>query len=107
MDKQFLIILASVVLVGFFASTYIFSQGGMSLEFDGVTDNLSGKKAQVIDEINKCISQNSVAGGSVTLNSFERNLLSNVIRQVENAESSEVLDNISDQIYTMTSCKQK
>ena len=78
-----------------------------SVEFDGVADNLAGKKAQVIDEINKCISQNSVSGGSITLNSFERNLLSNTIMQVENAENSEALDNISDQIYTMTSCKRE
>tara|TARA_B110000014_G_C20100942_1_gene577915 strand:+ start:368 stop:709 length:342 start_codon:yes stop_codon:yes gene_type:complete len=107
MDKQFLIILASVVIIGFSASAYIFSQGSISLEFDGVADNLAGKKAQVIDEINKCISQNSVSGGSITLNSFERNLLSNTIMQVENAENSEALDNISDQIYTMTSCKRE
>ena len=50
-------------------------------------------------------SQNTVGGGSITLNSFERNLLSSVKQQIDVAESNEALDKISEQIYTMTSCK--
>ena len=51
------------------------------------------------------MSQNTVAGGAVTLNSFERNLLSSVIKQVADANDVESLEKISEQIYTMTSCK--
>ena len=105
MDKMFIIILATVVIVGFSASAYIFSQVDLSIELDGVTDNLSGKKAQILEEIDRCMSQNTVGGGSITLNSFERNLLSSVKQQIDAAESNEALDKISEQIYTMTSCK--
>ncbi len=107
MDKQFLIILVSVIIIGFSASTYIFSQGAISIEFDGITDSISAKKAKLINEINKCISQNSIADGSITMNSFENNLLSNIIKQVEDAKDNETLDSISEQIYTMTLCKQE
>ena len=105
MDKMFIIILATVVIVGFSTSAYIFSQVDVSIELDGITDNLSGKKAQILEEIDKCMSQNTVGGGSITLNSFERNLLSSVKQQIDAAESNEALDKISEQIYTMTSCK--
>ena len=107
MDKQFLIILAAVTIVGFSTSTYIFSQVNVDIEIDGLSDNLSAKKAQIIDEVNRCLSQNTVAGGSITLNSFERNLLSNITQQVENADDVKTLENISEQFYTMTSCKRE
>jgi len=105
MDKMFIIILVTVIIIGFSASTYIFSQVDVSIELDDITDNLSGKKAQVLEEIDRCMSQNTVAGGAVTLNSFERNLLSSVIKQVADANDVESLEKISEQIYTMTSCK--
>jgi hypothetical protein len=105
MEKSFLVILAVVVIVGFSASTYIFSQLDISLEFDTVSDRLSDKKTQIINEINRCMSQNTVADGSVTLNSFERNLLSSVTEQVKNAEDGKTLEDITSRIYTMTSCK--
>ena len=107
MDKMFIIILATVVIVGFSTSAYIFSQVDVSIELDGVTDNLSGKKAQILEEIDRCMSQNTVGGGSITLNSFERNLLSNITQQVENADDVKTLENISEQFYTMTSCKRE
>ena len=55
MDKMFIIILATVVIVGFSTSAYIFSQVDVSIELDGVTDNLSGEKAQIIEEIDRCM----------------------------------------------------
>ena len=79
----------------------------VDIEIDGLSDNLSAKKAQIIDEVNRCLSQNTVAGGSITLNSFERNLLSNITQQVENADDVKTLENISEQFYTMTSCKRE
>ena len=106
MDKIFVILLCSIAVIGFSASAYIFGQTDFISDFGSITDNISAKKAQIIDEVNRCINENKVAGNSVTLNSFENNLLANLIKQVENADDSITLDRISEQIYTITACKQ-
>jgi TRAP-type C4-dicarboxylate transport system substrate-binding protein len=104
MDKMFVIVLTLVIIIGFSASAYIFSQINVSIGLGNITDDLTTKKAQVLEEINKCISQNSIAGGSITLNSFEKNLLTSVKEQINQAENGETLDRISEQIHTMTLC---
>ena len=104
MDKIFVIVLTLVIIIGFSASAYIFSQINISIGLGNITDDLTTKKAQVLEEINKCISQNSIAGGSITLNSFEKNLLTSVKEQINQAENGETLDRISEQIHTMTLC---
>ena len=104
MDKIFVIVLTLVIIIGFSASAYIFSQINVSIGLGNITDDLTTKKAQVLEEINKCISQNSIAGGSITLNSFEKNLLTSVKEQINQAENGETLDRISEQIHTMTLC---
>ena len=104
MDKMFVIVLTLVIIIGFSASAYIFSQINISIGLGNITDDLTTKKAQVLEEINKCISQNSIAGGSITLNSFEKNLLTSVKEQINQAENGETLDRISEQIHTMTLC---
>ena len=104
MDKIFVIVLTLVIIIGFSASAYIFSQINVSIGLGNITDDLTTKKAQVLEEVNKCISQNSIAGGSITLNSFEKNLLTSVKEQINQAENGETLDRISEQIHTMTLC---
>jgi len=104
MDKMFVIVLTLVIIIGFSASAYIFSQINVSIGLGNITDDLTTKKAQVLEEVNKCISQNSIAGGSITLNSFEKNLLTSVKEQINQAENGETLDRISEQIHTMTLC---
>ena len=104
MDKMFVIVLTLVIIIGFSASAYIFSQINISIGLGNITDDLTTKKAQVLEEINKCMSQNSIAGGSITLNSFEKNLLTSVKEQINQAENGETLDRISEQIHTMTLC---
>ena len=106
MDRVFVIVVCAIAVIAFSASTYIFSQNEFISNFGSITDNISAKKAQIIDEVNRCINENKVAGNSVTLNSFENNLLANLIKQVENADDSITLDRISEQIYTITACKQ-
>lgn len=104
MDKIFVIVLTLVIIIGFSASAYIFSQINVSIGLGNITDDLDTKKAQILEEVNRCISQNSIAGGSITLNSFEKNLLTSVKEQINQAENGETLDRISEQIHTMTLC---
>tara|TARA_B110000014_G_scaffold137889_1_gene95432 strand:- start:846 stop:1169 length:324 start_codon:yes stop_codon:yes gene_type:complete len=106
MDKTFVIVVCAIAIVGFSVSAYIFGQTNIVSEFSSITDNIAAKKAEIINEVNRCINQNKVAGGSVTLNSFENNFLTNIINQVENTNDSATLDKISEQIYTITACKQ-
>ena len=106
MDKTFVIVVCAIAIVGFSVSAYIFGQTNIVSEFSSITDNIAAKKAEIINEVNSCINQNKVAGGSVTLNSFENNFLTNIINQVENTNDSATLDKISEQIYTITACKQ-
>ena len=105
MDKIFVISLSAIAIIGFSASAYIFGQTDIISNFGSITDNISAKKAQIIDEVNRCINENKVASGSVMLNSFENNFLANLINQVENANDTTTLDRISEQIYSITACK--
>ena len=105
MDKIFVIVLCSIAIIGFSASAYIFGQTDIISDFGSITDNISAKKAQIIDEVNRCINKNKVADDSVMLNSFENDFLSNLVNQVENANDAETLDRISKQIYNITACK--
>ena len=104
MDKIFVILLCSIAVIGFSASAYIFGQTDFISDFGSITDNISAKKAQIIDEVNRCINKNKV-DDSVMLNSFENDFLSNLVNQVENANDAETLDRISKQIYNITACK--
>ncbi len=106
MDKTFVIVVCAIAIIGFSASTYIFGQTDIISEFGSITDNISAKKAEIINEVNRCINENKVSGGSITLNSFENNFLTNIINQVENTNDPATLDRISEQIYTITACKQ-
>ena len=105
MDKIFVIVLCSIAIIGFSASAYIFAQTDIISDFGSITDNISAKKAQIIDEVNRCINKNKVADDSVMLDSIENDLPSNLVNQVENANDAETLDRISKQIYNITACK--
>ena len=106
MDKTFVIVICAIAIIGFSASAYIFGQTDIVSELGSITDNTSAKKAEIINEVNRCINENKVSDGSITLNSFENNFLTNIINQVENTNDPAVLDRISEQIYTITACKQ-
>ena len=106
MDKTFVIVVCAIAIIGFSASAYIFGQTNIISEFGSITDNIPAKKAEIINEVNRCINDNKADGGSVTLNSFENNFLTNIISQVENTNDPTMLDQISEQVYTITACKQ-
>ncbi len=105
MEKSFIISAVVVVIIGFSASAYIFSQIDFAAEIGNATNDMSAKKVMIIEQINHCMEQNTVASGSISLNSFETNLLSNMIKQVQEADTYEQLDRISQQIYAISPCK--
>ena len=58
----------------------------------------------VMDEIEKCIEQN-IAGGSITMNSFNTNMLLTLKEAANNAQNDKELNEIRDRLHTLTDCK--
>ena len=79
MGKSFVIAVIIIAVVGFSASAYIFSQNDIISGFNEISDNTSAKKAQIMNEISECVTENTVGGGGVHFNSFEKNFLANII----------------------------
>ena len=105
MEKIFVLTIFVIAIIGFCASAYVFSQTDVIADITNISDNTSDKKTQVINEINKCINENTVDGNSIHFNSFEKNFLSNIIMQIENTDNEEELDRILEQLYSISSCK--
>ena len=94
MGKSFaiaVIIIAVIIIavIGFSASAYIFSQNDIISGFNEISDNTSAKKAQIMNEISECVTENTVGGSGTHFNSFEKNFL----------------DKIAEQFYTISACK--
>ena len=97
MDKTFVIIIIAVVVIGFSSSAYLFSGSEISIKSPISIETQSNN--HVIDEIEQCIEQN-LAGGSVTLNSFNANMLLTLKKAASEVESDKELNEIRERLHS-------
>jgi len=102
MGKIFPIIVVAVAIIGFSTSAYFFSESEISIESPIAIETQN--KNPVMDEIESCIEEN-LAGGSISLNSFNTNMLLTLKEAASEAETDTELEEIRDRLHTLTDCK--
>ncbi|MDP7195434.1 MAG: hypothetical protein QF864_04480 [SAR202 cluster bacterium] len=105
MGKSFVMAVIIIAVIGFSASAYIFSQNDIISGFNEISDNTSAKKAQIMNEISECVTENTIGSSGTHFNSFEKNFLENIINKIENTDDEEDLDKIAEQFYSISACK--
>ena len=102
MGKIFPIIVIAVAIIGFSTSAYFFSESEISIESPITIETQSNNS--VMDEIEACIEEN-LAGGSISLNSFNTNMLLTLKEAASEAESDNELEEIRQRLHSLTDCK--
>ena len=102
MGKMFPIIVAAVAVIGFSSSAYFFSESEISIESPISIETQSSNS--VMQEIESCIEEN-LAGGSISLNSFNTNMLLTLKEAASEAESDNELEEIRQRLHSLTDCK--
>ena len=102
MGKMFPVIVIVVAVVGFSTSAYFFSESEISIESPISIETQNNNS--VMNEIESCIEEN-LAGGSVSLNSFNTNMLLTLKEAASEAETDIELEEIRDRLHSMTDCK--
>mgnify|MGYP006109828365 CR=1 FL=1 len=102
MEKIFPATIIVVAIIGFSLSAYFFNQTDISLDIPISIETQSDNS--VLQEIEACIEQN-LAGGAVTLNSFNANMLLTLKESASKAQSDEELNQISERFHKLTDCK--
>ena len=102
MDKMFPIIVAAVAVIGFSSSAYFFSESEISIESPITIETQNNNS--VMKEIEACIEEN-LAGGSISLNSFNTNMLLTLKEAASEAQTDAELEEIRDRLHTLTDCK--
>ncbi len=102
MDKMFPIIVAAVAVIGFSSSAYFFSESEISIESPITIETQNNNS--VMKEIEACIEEN-LAGGSISLNSFNTNMLLTLKEAASEAQTDAELEEIRDRLHSMTDCK--
>ena len=102
MDKMFPIIVAAVAVIGFSSSAYFFSESEISIESPISIETQNNNS--VMKEIEVCIEEN-LAGGSISLNSFNTNMLLTLKEAASEAQTDAELEEIRDRLHSMTDCK--
>ena len=102
MGKMFPIIVAVVAVIGFSSSAYFFSESEISIESPITIETQNNNS--VMKEIEACIEEN-LAGGSISLNSFNTNMLLTLKEAASEAQTDAELEEIRDRLHTMTDCK--
>ena len=102
MGKIFPIIVVAVAIIGFSTSAYFFSQSEISIESPITIETQSNNS--VMDEIEACIEEN-LAGGSISLNSFNTNMLLTLKEAASEAETENELEEIRERLHKLTNCK--
>ena len=95
-NVKFTIAVIAVVVVGFTASSYFFSE--QPIPGDWLFD-----KSKYIQKIDACLESNSF--GEIHLNSFAKSFVTNLKQQAEVAESEEEVKEILDRLYDITNCE--
>ena len=102
MGKIFPIIVVAVAIIGFSTSAYFFSESEISIESPITIETQSNNS--VMDEIESCIEEN-LAGGSISLNSFNTNMLLTLKEAASEAETENELEEIRERLHNLTDCK--
>ena len=102
MGKLFPIVVIAVAIIGFSSSAYIFSESKISME-SPISMDIQNNNS-ILEEIESCIEQN-IAGGSVSLNSFNTNMLLTLKEAASDAQTDEELEEIKDRLHNLTDCK--
>ena len=102
MGKMFPIIVAAVAVIGFSSSAYFFSETEISIESPITIETQNNNS--VMEEIEACIEEN-LAGGSISLNSFNTNMLLTLKEAASEAQTDAELEEIRDRLHSMTDCK--
>tara|TARA_B100001540_G_scaffold70046_1_gene63112 strand:+ start:63 stop:395 length:333 start_codon:yes stop_codon:yes gene_type:complete len=102
MGKMFLIVVVAVGIIGFSSSAYFFSESEISIESPISIETQSSNS--VMQEIESCIEEN-LAGGSISLNSFNTNMLLTLKEAASEAESDNELEEIRQRLHSLTDCK--
>ena len=102
MGKIFPIIVVAVAIIGFSTSAYFFSESEISIENPITIETQSNNS--VMDEIEACIEEN-LAGGSISLNSFNTNMLLTLKEAASEAETENELEEIRERLHNLTDCK--
>ena len=102
-NVKFTVAVIVVVVVGFSVSAYIFS----SQSFNEITTSVGMAmvdKSQYIEKIDDCLTTQTI--GDVTLNSFTQKWAFDFKEKIMKGETSEELENIMNEFYTIVShCK--
>jgi len=102
MGKIFPIIVVAVAIIGFSSSAYFFSETEISIESPITIETQNNNS--VMEEIEACIEEN-LAGGSISLNSFNTNMLLTLKEAASEAQTDAELEEIRDRLHSMTDCK--
>ena len=102
MGKVFPITIIVVAVIGFLSSAYLFSESNISIEIPISIETQSDNS--VIKEIEACIEQNLGGSSSVTLNSFNANMLLTLKESANEAQSDEELNQIRERLHQITNC---
>ena len=102
MGKMFLIVVVAVGIIGFSSSAYFFSESEISIESPISIETQSNNS--VMQEIESCIEEN-LAGGSISLNSFNTNMLLTLKEAASEAETDNELEEIRQRLHSLTDCK--
>ena len=95
LNVKFTVAVIAVVIIGFTASSYFFSEQPISgyWMFD---------KSKYIQEIDACLEAHSF--GDISLNSFGTSFVENLKQQAEASQSEEEVKEIMNRLYDITSC---
>ena len=95
-NVKFTVAVIAVAVVGFTASSYLFS--GQPISGDWMFD-----KSKYIQEIDACLESQSL--GDISLNSFAKQFVATLKEQALEAESEEEVKDIVNRLYNITDCE--
>ena len=98
---MFPIIVVVVAVIGFSSSAYFFSESKISIESPISIETQNNNS--VMEEIETCIEEN-LAGSSVSLNSFNTNMLLTLKEAASEAQTDAELEEIRERLHNLTDC---
>jgi hypothetical protein len=103
MGKIFPIIVIAVAIIGFSSSAYFFSESNISIEYPISIETQNNNS--LMNEIEACIEQNLVGSNSISLNSFNTNMLLTLKEAASEAQTDEELNQIKQKLHNLTDCR--
>ena len=103
MAKSFILVLAAIGVVAFSISALAFSNNEIGLDMPEISQSDNLNKQSLLNEIERCI-ENNLAGGTVSLNSFNTNMLMTLKESAMDAESQEDLLQVKKMLSQLSSC---